>query len=243
MARGRKSKAKQQEELINGIFSFFGVGGFFTTFYFTNSIKISLIVAAILVAVIIVVLVFRHLKKMERLKKSGITDIDQMDGIQFEHYLSHLFSSQGYKVTVTRAIGDYGADLVIEKNDKKIVVQAKRYKKNIGIDAIQQVHSSKNYYGATEAWVITNSYYTKAAENLADSNSVRLIDREDLIEMILQMNPGTAPSPSQIMLDNPEESIICDRCGSSMVRRKSTKGEFYGCSSFPKCRNTKKIEI
>ncbi|WP_256992592.1 restriction endonuclease [Paenibacillus sp. XY044] len=29
----------------------------------------------------------------------------------------------------------------------KIVVQAKRYSKSVGIDAVQQVHSSKVYYG------------------------------------------------------------------------------------------------
>ena len=40
-------------------------------------------------------------------------------------------------------------------------------------------------YNATEAWVITNSYYTKQAQKLAESNDVYLIDRDELIEIIL----------------------------------------------------------
>lgn len=31
----------------------------------------------------------------------------------------------------------------------------------------------------------------------------------------------------------------CDDCGSPMVLRKGKNGEFYGCASFPNCRNTR----
>lgn len=31
----------------------------------------------------------------------------------------------------------------------------------------------------------------------------------------------------------------CDECGSPMVLRKGKNGEFYGCASFPTCRNTR----
>jgi four helix bundle suffix protein len=31
----------------------------------------------------------------------------------------------------------------------------------------------------------------------------------------------------------------CPRCGKPMRRRKSAKGEFWGCSAFPDCRETR----
>lgn len=74
----------------------------------------------------------RRQYREERLKQSGIHDIDTMDGRQFEHYLGLLFKSQGFKVEVTKSTGDFGADLIIEKNNRRIVVQAKRYSKNAG---------------------------------------------------------------------------------------------------------------
>ncbi|MCY9514448.1 restriction endonuclease [Paenibacillus apiarius] len=74
---------------------------------------------------------------------------------------------------MTKAAGDYGADLVIQKEGKKIVVQAKRYNKNVGIKAVQEAQASIAHYGAGEAWVVSNSAYTAAAYDLAKSNKVR----------------------------------------------------------------------
>ncbi|WP_376768693.1 topoisomerase DNA-binding C4 zinc finger domain-containing protein [Paenibacillus foliorum] len=55
--------------------------------------------------------------------------------------------------------------------------------------------------------------------------------------MIPKLNPGAAPSAKAVKQAMPTVEKTCSRCGSKMVLRKSAKGEFYGCSSFPKCRN------
>lgn len=41
-----------------------------------------------------------------------------MNGTQFESYLEVLFKSLGYKTQVTRTSHDYGADLIIVKDNK-----------------------------------------------------------------------------------------------------------------------------
>ncbi|USB34270.1 restriction endonuclease [Paenibacillus sp. YPG26] len=110
-----------------------------------------------------------------------------MDGVDFEKYLGHLFRSQGYKAEVTQASGDYGADLVLSKDGKRVVVQAKRYSKNVGLKAVQEVHGAIAHYRATAGWVVTNRDYTDQAYKLAKSNGVRLIGRDELVEMLLQM--------------------------------------------------------
>lgn len=35
--------------------------------------------------------------------------------------------------------------------------------------------------------------------------------------------------------------VICPKCGGEMVRRMSKFGEFYGCSNYPNCKQTKRI--
>jgi restriction system protein len=40
-------------------------------------------------------------------------------------------------------------------------------------------------YDAEQAWVVTNSYFTKQATKLAEINDVYLIDRDELLNMIL----------------------------------------------------------
>jgi restriction system protein len=193
MAR-RKSKAKQEEELFRGLAGMAMLGGIVGTYSLTKSWQASLVVGFLGVVGIIVLMVIIQQKRAERLKRSGIAEIDKMDGVQFEHYLGHLFRSQGFKAEVTKAAGDYGADLVISKDGKRIVVQAKRYKKNVGLKAVQEVQGAKAHYRANGAWVVTNSNYTEQAYQLAKSNGVRLIARDELVEMLLVMKEKLSAS-------------------------------------------------
>ncbi|MEK3876475.1 topoisomerase DNA-binding C4 zinc finger domain-containing protein [Paenibacillus sp. FSL M7-0420] len=57
------------------------------------------------------------------------------------------------------------------------------------------------------------------------------------------MNPGAVPSPKAAIAEVPVDEYNCPKCGSKLVLRNSSKGQFYGCSSFPKCRHIKPIEV
>jgi hypothetical protein len=63
-----------------------------------------------------------YLLEQQKLAKSGIADIDRMDGKTFEKYLKVFFEKLGYKVERTKYIGDYGADLVTTNNGVKTVI-------------------------------------------------------------------------------------------------------------------------
>ncbi|WP_235976342.1 restriction endonuclease [Niallia circulans] len=131
-----------------------------------------------------------NLLREQKLRKSGILEIDKMSGRKFEEYLLALLKAKGYYVQLTPASGDYGADLILSAKGKKIIVQAKRYKKNVGIKAVQEIASAKSHYKADECWVVTNSFFTEQARKLANSNQVRLIDRKQLMNWMLQENKG-----------------------------------------------------
>lgn len=131
-------------------------------------------------------LYFAH-RRRQRLAASGIADIDRMDGKEFEQYLEGLFQRFDYKVERTRYVGDYGADLVLRKGDVKTVVQAKRYSKAVGIKAVQEAVAAKGMYGCTEAMVVTNSTFTRAAVELARANRVVLWDRTRLVDELLRL--------------------------------------------------------
>ncbi|MCU6794866.1 restriction endonuclease [Paenibacillus sp. WQ 127069] len=237
----RKSKAKQEDKFINGVFGLSTFGAFFGTYYLTKSLSTSFGVVAVAFVAVTVAMIIRKMNYKEKLRRSGIGDIDKMDGREFELYLGELFKKHNCEVKVTQASGDYGADLVIGKAGKTIVVQAKRFKSNVGIKAVQEVVGAIAHYKASEAWVIANSDYTDAAQVLAKSNNVWLISREGLIEFILKMNSAAGPKPSTLKIDQeiPPAGITCSKCGSAMVLRKGSKGDFLGCSSYPKCRHTK----
>jgi len=186
VARRRRRK---QEDPVAGLMGLLVLGAALGIWQLTNNLIIAALAAGCVVGLFIAVAMVLHMKKVERLKRSGIAEIDKMEGRQFEKYLGHLFRMQGYTAEVTQASGDYGADLVITKGGRKIVVQAKRYKNNVGLKAVQEIFTAMNHYKAAEAWVVTNSDYTEQAYTLARSNGVKLINRNQLIEMILAVNP------------------------------------------------------
>lgn len=240
MKRKKTKKQKKLEyELLYLSFLLLGV----ILWFFIRDVKIVVMITAVVFILIMSLLISLNYQKKKSkesiLRKSGILEIDQMDGIQFEYYLSALFKGLGYKVKVTKSTGDYGADLILSKDQEQIVVQAKRYAKNVGINAIQQITASKSYYNATKAWVVSNSFFTKSAVELAASNDVRLIDRKSLMDLIIKINPSGIPTAKEIRETVTPKAIHCPRCDSKMILRAGKNGQFYGCSKFPKCNGTK----
>lgn len=152
-----------------------------------------------------------------------------------------LFHSLGYQTTLTRYVGDYGTDLILKKDSKKIVVQAKRYSRDVGIQAVQEIAAALPHYEADEAWIVTNRDFTEAAYNLAKSNNVKLINRTQLMNLILKMNPEAVPDPKQITAAKTTNQPRCQRCGRPIVLRHGPKRAFYGCSGYPQCRYTTSI--
>lgn len=106
--------------------------------------------------------------------------VDAMDGFQFEAFLVEIFQTIGFDVRETKKTADQGADLFVTRFGKNMVIQAKNYTGSVGNSAVQQAISAKAFYGCDEAMVVTNSYYTKSAKDLATTAGVRLVDREGL---------------------------------------------------------------
>lgn len=139
----------------------------------------------------IIIEFIKRKKTKQKYLNSRIYEIDNMSGEAFEELLKAHFERLGYKVALTPQSNDYGADLVLQKGGKKTIVQAKRHKAKIGNKAIQEIVAAKGHYAKSSAlndintiqcMVVTNSYFTANARQLAEDNHVILWNRNDLIE-------------------------------------------------------------
>jgi HJR/Mrr/RecB family endonuclease len=129
------------------------------------------------------ILVDRLATKLEHFDPSRFVTmyhVDAMNGYEFEKFLAEIFQTAGYDVEGTKLSGDQGADLFVSRFGKKIVIQAKNYSGSVGNAAVQEAISAKSFYGCDEAMVVTNSYFTRSAMELATAAAVRLIGRHDL---------------------------------------------------------------
>jgi len=111
-------------------------------------------------------------------------NIDNFSGYEFENFLVILYKKMGYKVTHTKLTGDQGADLIIERNGEKNIIQAKCYEGSVGNKAVQEATAAVRFYQAVGGIVVTNSTFTKSAIELAKSNKIKLIGREKLLSLI-----------------------------------------------------------
>lgn len=119
------------------------------------------------------------------IRKYSIEYVDGLEGIAFEEYVGDMLENIGYSnVSITKASNDYGVDVLAEKDNIKYAIQCKNYSSPLGNTCVQEVYSGKNYYNCHVAVVITNTTFTKNAEELAQKDGVLLWDRNILIEMI-----------------------------------------------------------
>lgn len=188
MARRKKSKSNDIFSYIEFVFA----SAFFIAILKGYSIKNTFIVTAAALAVIMVIAIIFSIRKKIKLKNSGINTISTMSGITFEKYLKENLKRLGYnKISMTKASGDFGADLIMYQGKDKIVVQAKRYSGSVGIAAVQQVIGAMAYYKADKGMVISNSFYTAAAKKLAKEADVILWDRNDIVDKFKINNDDT----------------------------------------------------
>ena len=160
----------------------------FKSFYENNPITFIVgLVFFVSFLLIVVKSFFRRLKrklKINKYKNYDFSKIDYMDGIEFENLIDAKFQKMGYTTKLTKATKDYGVDLIAVKNKKSIAIQIKRYNRNVGVKAIQEVIAAKAFYKTDTAMVLTNSYFTKPAQNLAKETNVILIDRSKLAKIL-----------------------------------------------------------
>lgn len=185
-----------------------------------------IILAAFFISSFLLLNIYFAGKRKKMYLNCSLEDVDEMTGIEFETFLYYKFSKRGYRVKTTPVTGDYGADLILKRRKEKIVVQAKRYQRCVGIAAVQEVIGSIAFYGADEGMVVTNSFFTPNAYKLAKANDIVLWDRMKVIQEFLD-------------LDIPKgNNRYCPRCGRKLVYRNGKYGYFLGCTGYPSCNYT-----
>lgn len=138
------------------------------------------IIAGVILAVAAGVVLCRRFRRHYADKQ-----LDEMEGLQFEYYCADLLKDQGFtEVEVTKSSGDYGVDILAEKEGITYAIQCKRYNAPVGVKAIQEAYAGRDYYDRMVGCVLTNQYFTQPAVEAAKKLKILLWDRDYLEEMI-----------------------------------------------------------
>ncbi|MCR5106938.1 MAG: restriction endonuclease [Lachnospiraceae bacterium] len=138
----------------------------------------------IIIGAAIVFIAFLIIERVRRARYKPLP-MDEMEGHEFEYYCADILRRAGFSdVEVTKGSGDFGADILAEKDGVSYAVQCKCYDKPIGVKAIQEVYAAKDYYDRMVGVVMTNQFFTQPAVEMAKKLNVMLWDRGyvDLME-------------------------------------------------------------
>ena len=185
---------------------------------------------------------FQQFKRSNLLKRAssreGKTAIDSMSWREFEMMVGEAFRQQGFKVKETPFGPDGGVDLVLTKNDQKILVQCKHWKtQKVGVKTVRELYGVLVDKGADEVNIVCSGEFTDDAIAFVKDKAIYLIDGNVLSELIHGVqNEEHNPSSSL--------SANCPVCGSDMVLRLAKQGanagnQFFACTMSPRCNGTR----
>lgn len=118
-------------------------------------------------------------------KNCDVQELDEIEGHDFEYFCADLLKKRGFvDVTVTKGSGDYGVDVLAEKDGVTYGIQCKAYATPVGVKAVQEAYAGKEYYDRMVGAVLTNQYFTKPAVEAAKKLKILLWDRGYLDSMI-----------------------------------------------------------
>ncbi|ADI74088.1 restriction endonuclease [Methanohalobium evestigatum Z-7303] len=134
------------------------------------------------------------LKDLLQLMNSDVEDEelpdnpDKLTPKQLELAVCKIYREKGYYAIRTKNTNDkdQGADVILTKlGSERVAVQVKQSGSKVGNSAVQEVVASVRYYLCNSAMVVTNNYYTPEAVDLANANDVKLVNRDELRNLII----------------------------------------------------------
>lgn len=135
-------------------------------------------VQIILVSAVFILILLLALLLLHKAKRRYPADMDLMEGRDFERFCAELLKRRGFlDVEVTKGSGDYGIDILAEKDGVTYAIQCKCYTSPVGVAAVQEAYAGRDYYDRMVGAVMTNQYFTTPAVDAAKRLKILLWDR------------------------------------------------------------------
>ena len=123
---------------------------------------------------ILLLLVWLIRRRQKRLNTSEI-------GGDFERFCADLLEKCGYReVEMTPGSGDFGVDIFAVRDGVTWAFQCKCYDHPVGVRAVQEIYSGRDYYHCMVGVVMASTGFTQAAQKLAEAHNIVLWDGEFL---------------------------------------------------------------
>lgn len=164
-------------------------------------------------------------------RQTGLESLKAVSWQDFEKLCGEAYRRQGFKVRETGRDGpDGGVDLELRKGGETWLVQCKRWRNvRVGVREVRELYGIVAGERAERGVLVTCGGFTPEARDFALGKPLDLVDGPALLDLVREVRRGPATAP------------VCPNCGAAMVLRTARHGpkaggQFWGCSTFPRCR-------
>jgi HJR/Mrr/RecB family endonuclease len=133
--------------------------------------------------------VLKEIREVEKSARREETYWRNLPAGQFEDEVLKLFAELGYRTTATPRVADGGVDGILEKGDRKIIIQCKRWDTPVGEPTMRDLYGTTMHERADQGWVIATGGFSAKAERWARGKPLRLIDLQELLTFAKQVYP------------------------------------------------------
>lgn len=110
-------------------------------------------------------------------------EISDLSPMGFELHCSTVLQRQGWNTKLTACTDDQNIDIVADGNGLKLLFQCKYYNSPVDNNIVQDAYAAKDLIDADLAVLISNSGFTTAAKELAESLNVLVLQHTQLDEL------------------------------------------------------------
>lgn len=121
----------------------------------------------------------------------AVVNVWELSPTDYERYCASLLERYQWRIQMTPATRDGGADFIATKGPHRMVVQCKQYTKPVGNKAVQEVTSAVRLYKGSLACVVAPVAFTAQAKREAFGLNVHLLHHTDLSNFAAKLEAAT----------------------------------------------------
>lgn len=164
----------------------------------------------------------------------------QIEWKRVEELTAAYFREKTFRTETIKAGADGGIDVKLFIRDKVepfVIVQCKAWNsQRVGVKPVRELLGVMAHEKVAKGIFVTTSDYTPDAVAFAKENPINLITGEMLVKGILALPDDAKARLLAVATEGDYTTPTCPSCGIKMVRRTSNRGEFWGCSHYPRCK-------
>lgn len=164
---------------------------------------------------------------------------------RFEDLSAEYYREKGVRCETTSLGADGGIDLKLFQDDSgkpTTIVQCKAWGTQlVGVKPVRELRGVMASEAIDKGFFMTSGGFTKDAKEFAKTNRITLIDATLFLMMIKRLPQESQDRLLDFATKGDYTTPTCPSCGIKMVKRDSKRGVFWGCSRYPRCKQTLKI--